>query len=209
MDTTRIVDAAMRLINEHGAPEVSMRFLAEHLGSSTSTLYRHFPTRAALIGAVIDRMFGEVNVDPATYRGIPWRAASQRFTENLFEVLGRHRNVALLTADHAPIGRNAAGVRERWLAIMLDNGFPVLLAARSGAMIAHLVLGFAIQLGGERANQQRDRHVLAKSAYRLDLSEFPAAAAVAQSRWRPTSIEEEFAFALELVLDRLWELHGE
>lgn len=209
MDTTRIVDAAMRLIDEHGAEEVSMRLLAEHLASSTSTLYRHFPTRAALVGAVIDRMFGDVNVDPANYRDIPWRAAAQRFAENLFGVLGRHRYVALLTADHAPIGPNSAAVRERWLSIMLDNGFPVVLAARSGAMIAHLVLGFAIQLGGERANQQRDRRLLAKSVYRLDLTGFPATAAVAQARWQPTSIEEEFAFALELVLDRLWELHGE
>ncbi len=209
MDTARIVDAAMRLIDEHGADEVTMRSLAEHLGSSTSTLYRHFPTRAGLIGAVIDRMFGHVNVDPAAYRGTPWRAASQRFTENLFEVMGRHRNVSLQIAHHAPIGTNAAVVRERWLAIMLENGFPVPLAARSGAMIAHLVLGFVIQLGGERADQQRERRTMATSVHRLDLTEFPATAAVAEARWRTTSIEEEFAFALELVLDRLWELHAE
>lgn len=220
MDPIRIVDEAMRLIDEHGAHDMTMRTLAEHLTSSTATIYRHFPTRAALLSEVVDRMFGELAVDPAEYRDIPWRVAARRFAENLFEVMSRHTHVSLLMVDQSlwwketgssscPIGLNAAAVRERWLAIMQENGFPVNLAARSGAMIAHLVLGFAVQVGAEstrKETQRQERHMLAQSVYRLDLSALPATSAVAESGWRPTTIEEEFEFALELVLDRLWEL---
>ncbi len=204
-----IVTAAMELIDSRGGGELSMRSLAAEMGSSTSTLYRHFPSRAVLVGAVIDRMLGEVSVDPATYRSLPWREASRRLIKNLFEAMARHPNVSSLMANHTPVGTNSAGIRERWLALMLDDGFPVEVAARSGAMIAHFALGFAIQLGGERSMGGRDRQALRESVHKLDLSEYPATAAVAHARWKPTSIEEEFAFGLEMVLDGIGLLRGD
>ena len=201
--TERIVDAALRIVDERGAGELSMRALAADIHSSTATIYRHFSSRTVLLGAVIDRVLGEVDVDQASYRPLAWRGAAQLFAEDFFAALARHPNVARLMADQTPVGPNAAALRETWLGLMLGHGFPVAVAARSGAMISHLVLGFAIQLGGERADQTRDRNMLRESVYRLDLRDFPATAAVAQVRWRPTTIAEEFAFALELVLDGL------
>ena len=52
LDTGHIVDAAVKLVDDHGADALSMRSLAGHLGSSTATLYRHFPSRAALVAAM-------------------------------------------------------------------------------------------------------------------------------------------------------------
>ncbi|WNZ10828.1 helix-turn-helix domain-containing protein [Streptomyces sp. 11x1] len=55
----RIVDAE----GAEGAEALSMRALAERLGSSTATLYRHFGNRAGLVTQVVDHMFGLVEPD--------------------------------------------------------------------------------------------------------------------------------------------------
>ena len=53
--------AALELVDEHGADALSMRSLAQRLGSGTATLYRHFANRAELVAMVVDRMLGEVS----------------------------------------------------------------------------------------------------------------------------------------------------
>jgi hypothetical protein len=204
----RIVDAALQIIDEGGMDALSMRSLAKHLNSSTATLYRHFPTREALARRVIDRVLGEVDVDPDNYRSLEWRPACEKIAAGTFEAFRRHRQAALLLADHSPVGPNAAAVRERTLAVLMDGGLSAEVAARSGAMIGHLILGFAIQLGGERDVTKADREAFRKAIHDMDLTQFPATAAVKQARWRPTSIDEEFAFALEMVLGGLTQLRG-
>lgn len=209
IETARVVEGALQVIDDEGPTELSMRSVAARLNSSTSTLYRHFPSRAVLIGAVIDRVLGEIDVDAANYRSLDWREGCQRLARETFEAFRRHRRAALLLADHTPIGPNAAAVRERMLAILLAGGFDVHLAARAGAMLGHLILGFAIQLGGERDLTEADRQAFRKAIHGMDLSGFPATAAVKQAHWKPTSIEEKFAFALELTLDGLSRLGGD
>ena len=205
----RIVGAALRIIDSDGLDALSMRALAKQLNSSTATLYRHFPTRVALVQSVIDRVLGEVDVDTANSRARDWRQGCEKIARATFEAFRQHRQAALLLADHTPIGPNAARVRERTLAVLIDGGLAVPVAARSGAMIGHLILGFAIQLGGEREITSADREAFRRAIHATDLAGFTATAAVKAARWRPTTIDEEFSFALEMVLDGLSGLRGQ
>jgi AcrR family transcriptional regulator len=90
----RIVDAALQIIDEQGMDGLSMRSLAKHLNSSTATLYRHFPTREALAQSVIDRVLGEVDVDPANYRSLGWRQSVEKVSTGTFEAFRQHRQAA-------------------------------------------------------------------------------------------------------------------
>lgn len=208
MAVDRIIAAALEVIDNDGLDALSMRSLANSLNSSTATIYRHFPTQAALLGAVVDRVLGEADVDAANYHSLGWREGCEKMAGEIFGAFRRHRQAALLLADHLPVGPNGANVRERTVAIFIDGGFEVPLAAQSSAMLGHLILGFAIQLGGERERTGSDREVLRKAVRGLDLTRFPATAAVKSARWRPTTIDEEFSFALEMVLDGLSRLRA-
>lgn len=50
----RILATALALMSERGAPETSMRHLADACGLNVATLYHYFPSKAALVHAVID-----------------------------------------------------------------------------------------------------------------------------------------------------------
>ncbi|WP_211294073.1 TetR/AcrR family transcriptional regulator [Lentzea kentuckyensis] len=195
----RILAVALQLVDEEGAEALSMRTLAQRLESGTATLYRHFTNRAVLIGHVVDRVLGEVELDAPALAEMGWDRACQAVAQAMFDTLGRHRKVAPLLIEQTPIGPNAMMLRERCLAVLLDGGLSPSLAARAYATLARYVLGFAIQLAGSGNGAEQER----VSAYFHDLSpaDFPATLAVADSL--PVPLEDEFSFGLELIIDGL------
>jgi TetR/AcrR family transcriptional regulator, tetracycline repressor protein len=196
----RIIESALTIVDEEGAAALSMRTLAERLGSSTATLYRHFPNRSALVIDVIDRVLGEVDLDIADLDTTSWRQACQRLAHSTFDALSRHCNVAPLLAEHPPIGPNAMKLREHWFAVMLHHGFPPQPAAHSTVMLARYVLGFATQLVAPPATTAQIFAALRGA----DMASFPATATVAHLL--PVRLEDSFALGLEMILDGLSEL---
>jgi len=67
----RVLAAAIRLADEEGIDGLSMRRLAQGLGVEAMSLYHWFPNKDALLGAMVDAVYDEVQL-PA--RGQDWRA---------------------------------------------------------------------------------------------------------------------------------------
>jgi TetR/AcrR family transcriptional regulator, tetracycline repressor protein len=195
----RIVTTAVQLVDDEGADALSMRTLAQRLNSGTATLYRHFSSRADLIAHVVDSLYGSVEIDLAELRTMPWQHAVKAAAYAMFDALGRHPNVAPLLGADVPIGPNAMAAREGLIAILLDNGFPPALAARSYATLARYILGFAVQLTSYHDDLDDAR--LSQVFRHLDPRQFPATVEVADNL--PVPLEDEFAFGLELIVDAL------
>jgi AcrR family transcriptional regulator len=53
----RVLEAAVELVRRDGE-KVPMAQIAEHAGVGIGTVYRHFPTREELLGALVHRSFG-------------------------------------------------------------------------------------------------------------------------------------------------------
>jgi AcrR family transcriptional regulator len=192
----RIVTAAVEILDEQGAEALSMRSLAQRLGSGTATLYRHFSNRSELVATVIDHIIGEADLDAEAVAALPWQQACMLFAQHMFDALSRHGNVAALMIDSIPIGPHALALRELCLAVLLRNGFAPAIAAHAYATLARYVLGFAIQQSGA-SEIQRDAE-LADAFHQLDRSRFPATVAVADDL--PVPLAEEFAFGLQLIV---------
>jgi AcrR family transcriptional regulator len=189
----------LEIVDTHGAEALSMRTLAQRLNSGTATLYRHFTGRADLIGHVVDRVFGTVELDVAKLSTMAWQEACKSAARSMFDGLHRHRNVAPLLAQDVPIGPNAMAAREKMIGFLLANEFPPALAARSYATLSRYVLGFAIQLTGN--DPGADDAALTQVFHDLDPARFPATVSVAHHL--PVPWEDEFAFGLELIVDGL------
>ena len=199
----RILTVALELVDEHGADALSMRSLAQRLGSGTATLYRHFANRSELVAMMVDRLLGEVGLDAETVAGLPWQEACMSFAQNMFDALGRHGNVATLLIGQVPMGPNALAQRELILSVLLDSGFPPVVAAHAYATLARYVLGFGIQLSGSATDLDAE---LAAAFHDLDPSRYPATVAVADDL--PVPLEEEFAYGLRLIVAGLERLGG-
>jgi AcrR family transcriptional regulator len=57
--TTQILDAAERVFSQYGARRANVEDVARAAGISRSTLYRAYPTKEALLQAVLDREIDE------------------------------------------------------------------------------------------------------------------------------------------------------
>lgn len=179
-----------------------MRALALRLDSGTATLYRHFADRAALIAAIIDRVFREAQFDENLLRSMTWQESCRTLASAMFDALSRHKNVTPLLVELVPVGPNALELRERGIAHLLANGFSPKRALLTWATLAHYVLGFAIQVS-QRDSQRENPERLSALLHGLDPSRFPATVAVADAM--PIPIEEEFSFGLDLMIKGLSE----
>ncbi|MFF5367200.1 TetR/AcrR family transcriptional regulator [Streptomyces sp. NPDC013187] len=207
MPLERIVATAQLIVDEEGSDALSMRTLAQRLGSGTATLYRHFDNRAALVAHVVDRMFGAVELNGDELLAMGWERALRTVAHTMFDALARHRNAARLLVEQIPVGPNAMALRERCVAVLLGSGFPPRVAAYAYATLSRYVLGFAVQASGHGGAGQPDDAQPTAVFQSVDPHLFPATAAVAGSM--PVPIEDEFSFGLELLLSGLARLRDE
>jgi AcrR family transcriptional regulator len=89
-----VVDAAAELVQSEGFEALSMRNLARKLGVGAMTLYGYVRTKEELLGALADRVFGEMELPDAS--GLPWR-------ERITEVYRAVRRVFLAHPELLPI----------------------------------------------------------------------------------------------------------
>ena len=193
MSLDRIVDAAIELSDEHGGEALSLRAVAQRLGSSTATLYRHLDSRAALIGLVVDRVLGEALVDETALAAVSWEDACRRLAVAMFEALSRHRRSVSLMTEQTPVGPNMMALRELSVSTLLHHGFPPETAARFSVILTRYVLGFAMQV---RDDKPASGSVVTSEV--PDAAQYPGIVAVAP--YWPTPLEDEFRYGLDLLI---------
>ncbi|MFI9412827.1 TetR/AcrR family transcriptional regulator C-terminal domain-containing protein [Nocardia gamkensis] len=200
----KIVATAVQLVDEEGAAALSMRTLAQRLDTGTAVLYRAVTGRAELVGFVVDRVFGEVDLNVDATDG-DWQQASRTAAQAIFDTLSRHRGIAPLLIEQVPTGPHVLALRERFLTMLLDAGFAPEAAARTYAMLARYVLGFAAQLRDPTAPDPEPARLTALF-HQLDPADFPSTIAVADCL-PAQRLEDEFRFGLDMIIDGLASHH--
>lgn len=202
VEVGRIIDAALQLVDEVGPQALTLRMLAEALGSGTATLYRHFASKDELLAHVVDRVLGEVGVTPEQLAGLPWREAAEAVADDLYRTLRRHPDVLPLLVAQVPVGPNGLAGRERVIGLLLGFGFSTALAARAFTAIGHYTIGFAAQQHGPGTPRSEDSDQLRDYYRRLDPARYPATTAAADDL-TDVPLDDEFHFGLTLLLDGL------
>ncbi|WP_426404777.1 TetR/AcrR family transcriptional regulator [Streptomyces sp. R-07] len=198
LDTARIVDTALRLVDEHGVQAFSLRMLAEALNSSTATLYRHFDGKDEIMAYVVDCVLGKADLDGLAAAPADWREVLTVTAHRFHDTLRRHPHTLPLLIAHVPVGPHGLAQRERVLAALLDHGLPADLAARAFTAVTHYVIGFTAQQHGPAAAPDNGAELAA--FYRgLDPAGYPALLRTARSL-TSVSQDEEFTFGLTLLV---------
>jgi TetR/AcrR family transcriptional regulator, tetracycline repressor protein len=122
IDGGTIVGAAHDLVHEGGSLALTMRTLARELGTSTSALYRHIPSKEWLLIAIVDYVLAEVDMS-ATYQAddAP-RGRLERLSAALREVLICHPHVHEILASHVAVTPNTVRLAEAGLTCLRALG---------------------------------------------------------------------------------------
>ncbi|GAB2991439.1 TetR/AcrR family transcriptional regulator [Saccharothrix stipae] len=112
-----IVGAAVEVADAEGLAGLSMRKVAERLGFTTMSLYRHVPGRDHLVNLMRDAVHG----DPPPAEGSGWRSKLEAFARRSWELREQHPWLAELPGRYVP-GPNALAHYEHALSILADTG---------------------------------------------------------------------------------------
>lgn len=134
----RVVDEAVRLVDDHGLEALTVRRLAASLGTSSATLYRHVASVDELLVLVVDHVIGEIDL-PATGTGS--RDAVVELAERFRHVLLRHPEVVPTLRAAPLLGPNANEAAQRGLLLLLELGLPVDIAVPGVLSFIDFILG--------------------------------------------------------------------
>ena len=122
-----IVDAALRLLDAEGLDGVSMRRVADELGTGPASLYAHVANKEELLDLVLDRVLAEVELpepDPAR-----WQEQLRELGLQMYRIYGEHADIAAVSLANVPTSAHALRIAEGTLAILLAGGLPPKIAS--------------------------------------------------------------------------------
>ncbi|CAM3423479.1 TetR/AcrR family transcriptional regulator [Kibdelosporangium persicum] len=120
LDLDTIVRTAIDLADREGLGAVSMRRVAEVLGFTTMSLYRHVPGKAELL----DLMRDAVTTPPGDEQPADWRSGLEAWARAGLALYQRHPWLIESSGPRAVPGPNAVAQFERALSIVAATGLP-------------------------------------------------------------------------------------
>jgi len=141
-----IVTAAIRLLDREGLAALSMRRLADELGTGAASLYWHVGSKDGLLDLVFDELIGEAQVpepDPGHWQEQLKDVARAQRAASL-----RHPYLVRISIGRIPMGPNALRYSERVLAILRAGGLSPRLAVQGYLLLISVVNGFTLDETG-------------------------------------------------------------
>jgi AcrR family transcriptional regulator len=198
-----IVRTALELLDTEGLDAVSMRKVAQRLGTGAASLYAHVRNKDELHELMLDLVIGEIEVpdpDPAN-----WRQQIKDLVNRQVEVFSAHPGIAqVVLRTPAPTGPNALTVTEAMLSILRAAGLPDREVAFAVDVIALFATAAAMELSADfgLGDEQRAERIRQVEQYfaALPADRFPTLVSMvpvlSQGDYR-----ERFEFGLDLLLE--------
>src|SRR5687767_8219385 len=117
-----IVEAALVLLERDGLQGLSMRRLAQELGSGAASLYWHVGDKEELLNLLLDRIVGETPVpepDPEN-----WQGTVKELARGIRKHLSQRRDAAQISLGRVPAGPHSLPILERNLAVLAASKLP-------------------------------------------------------------------------------------
>lgn len=189
-----IEDAALALIEQDGLEAFSTRRLGERLGCQAMSIYHHFPSKAHILDALVDRVLASIQIPnrrqlPKTrLRNIArqWRLAALAYPR-LYPYLSMHR------------WNSETGARflSEILACFHDAGLAPQACARQFRVLCYFVLGATLDEISGYGNGSSSMQPISDA----DLLQRYPQVARAGRYFKPEEFERTFELGLDLFLE--------
>src|ERR1700730_17035443 len=183
LNRSMILQTALRIVDRDGADGLSMRRLSDAVGRDPVMLYRHVPSKAAVLDGVAEIVLAQLSVDTADP---DWAAQLRTVARDFRQLALAHPNVVPLLVTRplaTPLGQRPAGMLrplEDVLALLMSVGF-------TGDDALHIYRVLFAYLNGHILNELQEiverpdetDHVLRLGLHRLAITQFPQLRALA------------------------------
>jgi AcrR family transcriptional regulator len=185
---------ALRLIDEDGIEKFSTRKLGSALGCEAMAIYWYYPSKDALLDAVVDELLSRVGIDAGDAADRDWVAAMRRLAHSYRGLAKQHPRAFPLMATRRFATESTYAFLERLFALARRQGLDDRTTARFYRAVSSYCSGIALsELAGDSSTGLGPAALGAR---------FPGVAAV----WpwlEPAHQDDLFSFGLEILLAAL------
>jgi len=138
-----IVDAAFRVLDDHGLDGLSMRRVADELDTGPASLYWHVANKDQLLNVLLDRVIGQIPLpqpDPPR-----WEEQLRTYARDGRAVFRRHRDIGRASLGRVPMGPSLLRSVEWQLELLQGAGIPARPAAWFGDLLGLYVGAHAFE----------------------------------------------------------------
>lgn len=185
----------MQLVDDDGLAELTVRRLAQALGTGSASLYRHVASRDELLVLMVDHVLGEVDLGVGRLAG---RRQAEWLSHELRRVLLRHRQLLPALTAAPLLGPNAVAGIDAGLAAFAGMGLTPAAAVPACLALIDFVLGAVYFESGRGAAEMQ----LAMGVAGGPADDHPALVAHRRDLAAVTA-DGTFAFGLRAFLDGL------
>ncbi len=133
--------AALRILDDVGLPDLTMRRLGAALDVQPSALYWHFPNKQSLLAEVSDRIVAPM---AGVERTGEWPERVEATASALRSALLAHRDGAEVVASTFALGLGSTLARDELSDAIAAGGFPDEVVVSSSSALLHFVLGHVL-----------------------------------------------------------------
>ena len=134
-----VVDAALRILDQHGLPDLTMRRLGATLDVQPSALYWHFANKQTLLASIADRIVERAR--PVNPTEDDWKGVTRAEAYALRDALLAFRDGAEVVSSTIALGLGA-GLPLNLLSNSLERaGFDRKTSGIAAAAMLHFILG--------------------------------------------------------------------
>lgn len=207
LDPERVVETALRLLNEVGLEGLTLRRIATELDVRAPALYWHFHNKQALLDAMATAMYREVAERTSPAPQASWQQHCLAVHRALRLTLLSYRDGAKVFSGTRFTDTGHAATMERQLRAMTEAGFSPGAAARAAFVLYAFTEGFVSEEQGVYPvpGERREGFDVDERAAALG-AEHPLSALVGSDLFE--DYESRFEEGLALILAGIETTHG-
>jgi AcrR family transcriptional regulator len=180
-----------------------MRALGAELGVEAMSLYKHVANKDEILDGVVELIVGQIEIP---FPDEPWKQAMRRRAESGRDVLRRHSWAIGLLEARGSMGPATMRYAEAILGNLRSAGFSLDDAAHAFWLLDSYVYGHVIQETSIAPGSPSEDGAEAKelAVDQVSLADYPNLAELGRrARESGYSVDREFAYGLDLILDAL------
>jgi AcrR family transcriptional regulator len=196
---TRILQAAVRVMDADGLDAVTMRRLGRELGVEAMSLYNHVPSKEALLSGILETVMGQFELP--RHDG-DWLERLRDLALAYRRLLLAHPNVLSLFSEHRHLDPECLQPIELTLEALRSGGLSVEETTTAYHMLVGYVMGHAmLEIAGLMAGDPDPEHAAQHEAFMrmLPPDRFPRMAEMLPYL-KQCDHEAEFEFGLDVLL---------